>query len=643
MFRILKIGIVLFLLVCGACQNPKVPATKITASASIDSIQLNYEKSKDKSNTIPERTNFIHKAYHIAKTSANDSLILKTLDFKTQLHNALKETDSAIYYSKQMLLESQRIKDFAAEGKANFKIGLYFDKSQKKDSAYYYYNAATKVYAAMPDSVEVAKVLVNMAIILSDISDYNESDQTAIKALTYLENSDEIITKGNLYNCLAISAKRQEDYQEALYWYGLAIKTTESKKNSLIYQNNMANVYARQGKYDEAIATYNILLQDSLITEDPHAKIRTYDNLNYTKWLQTGDKNLEEAFLEALQQRTEKNNLPGQISSNFHLSKFYESQNISKSRQHALAMHGISEKINNMDDRLESLTILMNLYKNDLEQFQKYSGKYIHLKDSISVAKRTVKNQFAKIRYDSERNRLENAELKTETIQQQLDLEKSNRLKSTYLSMGLLFLLSAVFIVVQIQSRHKKEKLQQVYLTETRISKKVHDEVANDVYHVMTKLQNNSNKEEVLDDLEGIYTKTRDISKENSPVDFSENFEVVLQDLLWSYKDKNVNIITQNLSKINWNTISNIKKMAIYRVLQEIMTNMKKHSKATLVIISFSKPNKNLHIAYKDDGIGCTLKKNTGLQNAENRIHTLNGNIIFESEIQHGFQVKITI
>ena len=58
-----------------------------------------------------------------------------------------------------------------------------------------------------------------------------------------------------------------------------------------------------------------------------------------------------------------------------------------------------------------------------------------------------------------------------------------------------------------------------------KISKKVHDEVANDVYHVMTKLETNASvKEDVLEYLEGIYNRTRDISKENSTIDVDEDF-----------------------------------------------------------------------------------------------------------------------
>ena len=46
-------------------------------------------------------------------------------------------------------------------------------------------------------------------------------------------------------------------------------------------------------------------------------------------------------------------------------------------------------------------------------------------------------------------------------------------------------MLSAVFLYYYLKNRNKKEKAEAVYQSETRISKKLHDELANDVYQTM--------------------------------------------------------------------------------------------------------------------------------------------------------------
>ena len=47
-----------------------------------------------------------------------------------------------------------------------------------------------------------------------------------------------------------------------------------------------------------------------------------------------------------------------------------------------------------------------------------------------------------------------------------------------------------------------------------------------------------------------------------------------------------------------------------------------------------------MEINYKDNGVGASLKKLGGLENVESRIHALNGNVIFDSEIGEGFIIN---
>jgi len=73
------------------------------------------------------------------------------------------------------------------------------------------------------------------------------------------------------------------------------------------------------------------------------------------------------------------------------------------------------------------------------------------------------------------------------------------------------------------------------------------------------------------------------------------------------------------------------------------MTNMKKHSKATYVVIGFQKIGKKLQIQYMDNGVGCNLKSKNGLHNAENRIKAIRGTINFETAPQKGFKITLTV
>jgi signal transduction histidine kinase len=318
-----------------------------------------------------------------------------------------------------------------------------------------------------------------------------------------------------------------------------------------------------------------------------------------------------------------------------YLAKYYQQDK--KALLYANKAYEIANQLNNSNYKLEALSYILLLDKNPkIKEYKK-------LADSIAVAKQTSENKFASMKYDFSEEKRKAEEAKLKLIESQLAEEKQKQLKLLYLISTLFILFMAILLYFILRSRHKKEELLQVYKTETRISVKVHDEVANDVYHIITKLQDNATiNEDVLDDLEKVYNKTRDISRENSTINLEANFNEIVNDLLVSYKNNEINIITKNSAKINWKRVSKEKKTIIYRVLQELMTNMKKHSKASLVVVTFTQENK-LVIKYSDNGIGTENKTHNGLQNAENRINSVNGTISFDSHSGKGFKATITI
>lgn len=183
-----------------------------------------------------------------------------------------------------------------------------------------------------------------------------------------------------------------------------------------------------------------------------------------------------------------------------------------------------------------------------------------------------------------------------------------------------------------------------MYDTESRISKQIHDDVSNDLFQVMTKLESKDQiGKDLKNELHTLYYRTRDISKEHSLMHEDYPFIEYLGELIESFNDANSSILIKGLSEINWVKISEIKRITIYKVLQELLINMRKHSDASLVVLIFKKQKNKMLISYSDNGVGCDLKKNTGLHNTENRIQSINGIISFESEHNKGFKSKISV
>ena len=321
------------------------------------------------------------------------------------------------------------------------------------------------------------------------------------------------------------------------------------------------------------------------------------------------------------------------IASLMHLAEYYVDKEANLSIAYAKKAYQCAKSTNSLYDRLEALKFLI---KSSTPQEAKKIAMYqIELSDSISIVQAKVKTQFAMLRLDS-----------TETIKK---YEAQKRQKYIYIALLIAVVLIASYIFNSIRKRNQ-EKIKTIsYETETRIAKKIHDELANDVFNVLTyaesqNLNDPNKKETLLDNLDTIYNRTRNISRENSEIKTDSKFAQQLTDLLQQYQNDSVRVIIKEFSSINWNEIKKETKIAIYRVLQELMVNMKKHSGCSFVMLEFNNQKSHIEIQYKDNGKGVEmLKSKKGLQNAENRIHAIKGTITFDSETDKGFKVNVKI
>ncbi|MGB3342683.1 MAG: tetratricopeptide repeat protein [Aequorivita sp.] len=498
-----------------------------------------------------------------------------------------------------------------------------------------FYAAKTENDLKRGDTLSAIIGLRLLAIGQFDMGETYDSENSAVQAISLIDRS-----KGNdslmanmlgLYNHLGKIYRATENFDKALEAYNAALKTAKTLKDSIILLNNKANVHKDSGLYHKALAELDLAFK--IIKRDPDSLFLAslYDNRGIVKSKLDMPEALED-LTKGLEIRESKNNLTGLYSSYKNLSQYYfDRSNRQVAFHFAERAYETALQINSTAFIQDALS-LFALMDDDpkIVAFQR-------LTDSIANEKQLAQNKYAFMKYNVEQERKN-----TELAQLQKEKEKSQKIILIFL-VGFV-LIAGTFVSIFLIASHKKDRIHQVFKTEARISKKVHDEVANDLYHVMVKLQGDeSAHEDLLDDLEIIYNKTRDISKENSALELKSDFKEQLFDLLMSYQNEEVNVMTQNISAIDWTSLSDVKKIAIYRVLKELMTNMAKHSQASVVVLTFNKIKNKTSIIYSDNGIGCNLKDKNGLRNVENRIKSLNGTITFESKPNEGFKSKITL
>ncbi|HEU4790511.1 MAG TPA: tetratricopeptide repeat protein [Flavobacterium sp.] len=540
------------------------------------------------------------------------------------------------------------------EKKINVAYQVYIDYAEKYfansqyNRAFFYYNKSKLACDSSKDNAKIIYSLLKMAAIQQIQGDYASSETSATEAIPFFDKTTDNQYKIAIYNTLGINYKSLFDYNNAIYYYNQALNIAETELQKAILKNNIAVIHMEKQNYKDAIQILIPLLSIKEVIDNDQNHARILDNLGFS-YFKTG--NFQKGFNyinQALKIREQIKDDFGTTTSYYRLSEFYNKTNPVLSYHYAQLSYAKATKVNNVNDRLKSLE---QLIKNSTgNQSKKFTTNYLRINDSLNKATQKAKNQFAKIKYDSTKEKNENQLLKTQKIENALELEQQKN--RNYVSYFLIFIgiLSTVFLYYYLKNKSKKEKEKAVYESETRISKKLHDELANDVYQTMAfaetqDLQNPIKKETLLGNLDKIYARTRNISRENSKIETGAKFEEELKEMISAYNNNQTQIIIKDNGDINWLKIQSAKKIALHRVLQELMVNMKKHSQCSFAVISFESNEKCIEINYSDNGIGIdnTLILKNGLHNVENRIHAINGTITFDIETNKGFKVKIAI
>jgi signal transduction histidine kinase len=508
------------------------------------------------------------------------------------------------------------------------------------DSAFYYFNQAKLSCNCKIDGEKIIYALIRMCWIQQIQSDYSGSEANATEAIPYFNDTKQSDYLPVIYNILGIAYKEQKNYESALQYYQKALRLTSTTLGKIILKNNISVIYMDQKKFHKAITILEPIVASKDILSNKQIRGSNLGNLGYC-YFKIGNPDGISLLNESLELRKQAQDEFGMIASYYHLSEYYEMSQPSLSIAFAQKGYKLAAQLKNTDDQLQLLGKLIQNSSGD--ESKKYALQRLSLSDSLTHARQIAKNQFAKIKYDATKTETENSFLKFEKER------ISNR--NTLLVISLVtFFIVAILLYIILRIKHKKGKQQEAYSTEIRIAKKLHDELANDVFHAMTfaetrDLNEATNKESLLTTLDNIYSRTRNISKENNTINTGSDFIAQLKEMLSSYISERINVVASGFDSFDWSSIEAHKKITVYRILQELLVNMKKHSQCSLVVVAIKKNENTIVVDYNDNGIGMKndefILKN-GLQNVENRIDAIKGTINFDASSGKGFKVTFS-
>lgn len=203
----------------------------------------------------------------------------------------------------------------------------------------------------------------------------------------------------------------------------------------------------------------------------------------------------------------------------------------------------------------------------------------------------------------------------------------------------------------------------------SRISRELHDTIAQDMRYVgllLSKLPENEILKEVQKYQSDCINQIRNLCYNFAPPDIKKgNLQNALQTLITDFLQKSdIDLRLTILENVNFKVFEKEELLHIYRIVQESISNIEKHAKASEATILFrcdKIQNKNIYkLVITDDGIGIDVdlieKMNNestfikkadgnhfGISGMKERVALLNGNIHFNSMPDFGTEIVITI
>lgn len=573
---------------------------------------------------------------------------------------------------------SAKEQDSSSVAKNQYVIAEYYRKTTPlTDSAFYYYHNAEKIFRQLNSKYELALTLYGIAAIQKNEKDFLGSEVTSIESLSLFEQlkeTDEVITgKSSVYNILGIIFKELEQYEESIKYFNKSIELKKRLKgdNQISIdgtRNNLANTYKKSLQFDVAIKYYEQILENkSLIKERPDIYALVLDNYAHALYLSKKHTRLPKLYLRALK-ISDSINYRGynSIIINQHLAEYYNDKgNKELAKNYAYTAKDISEKYHN-DDLLKSLLLLSEIEEGEVAA--KHLKSYIKLNDSLQKNERTIRNKFARIRFETRQVEQENIQIAKERL--------------WLLIISVVIIIASFLLYLVIRQRNKNKELQfiqeqqatneEIYnlmlsqnekidearaLEKKRISEELHDGVLGrlfgtrlslDSLNMSTSIEAIKARNQYISELKTIEEDIRKVSHElNTDFVSGSGFIGIIETLVET--QATVYNLAYNLKHdgiINWDEVSNKKKIHIYRIIQESLHNIYKHAGATQVDISFKLKNNVIWLTLIDDGSGFDVgkaKSGIGLKNMNSRIKEINGAIDITSKKDTGTTVTIQV
>lgn len=611
----------------------------------------------------------------IAYNSENTYEAAKAFLQLAKLHERIDLNQGKAYALKAYLYKD----DDSLLAETNNQLGRFQFYASQLDSASYFFENTKAILKKLNDNKRIAVVNISLGAIHLRQGDYNKTISTLTESARYFEKSKDSLNAAKCYSNMASAFAELELFPKAIEYSEKALqifKHLNQTHFTIITLPNLATQYYKNGDTLRAI-DYNDQAE-RLANEigDKRSLSIIYNNLG-DLYL---DKDSEKAktYLEKTIQLKNELNLRSGIEvaqSNLgyiHLKKGNYNAAISNFKAAASKIKGkqLVFVYNNLRDAYKG--------SGNMKMALEYAEKSSKLNDSI-LSSESQKN-FLEIqtKYETEKKEHEILQLKTDNLTANYK-RKQNRnlligsLSALALTLILIYVLQKNAkrkriimeqdLTIQEQAFHQLLKSQELEgidaiinaqeIERSKMAADLHDNLGSKVATLKLYLESYDDQNDFAKFYDKLKKLMNDTYDEIRKISKNKNFGAEInKGLIPSTKliakqiseSKKIDISVNNID-VN-KRIENTLEIQIFRIIQELLTNIIKHSNASEANIQFSEQGSTLTIMVEDNGKGFNLntsKSGIGLTNVEKRIEKMNGEIVIDTSEGNGTTIILNI
>ena len=551
-------------------------------------------------------------------------------------------------------------------------IGILLYDQEKYDSAIVFYQLSGKIREQLNDGLGIAKVFNKIGIVYQKKGAFDKALENQLQALSLFTKHKNDIGISYSLNNIGILNQNLGRYDDAIKYQLQSIEIKEKLKDNYGLAGsfvNIANIYKIKGDDDKAAAYYNKAITISRSIQDKEYLANALNNIGALYIKKQKYQEALSSINESLQLRKDLGDTKGQVSCMNNLGLLFHEQKQYDSSIAILqaALNIGKDAVNCLPEVNQTYLALSRSYesvnKNDeaLSMFKFYAST----KDSLFTD--NLSQKFAELE-----TKYETLEKEKEIQRQQYVIEKKNYwIGGIGLSILLLSLLAVSYYnryKLKQEARMKQAVLEQQQLAAAavlkaeekerqRIAKDLHDGVGQMMSAAKMNLsafendiQFNSVDQKLS--FERIIGLVDESCKEVRTVSHQMMPNMLLKSGLAKAVAEFLDKIDQRQIKVNLHAeglqerLSEDVEIVLYRVLQECVNNVIKHSGASQLDIALIKDKDGISATIEDNGKGFDLQQlgedaGIGLKNIQARIDYLNGSIDFDTAPGKGTLVAI--